>query len=76
MKKDVMILTGAGSAAERIKRRYRKTIRKHRKDRPAPYESPTEIEAGAGLKDDEQMRQLHKAYEEVRYGKMSADMVK
>lgn len=66
----------AGSAAERIKRRYRKTIRKHRKDRPAPYESPTEIEEGAGLKDDEQMRQLHKAYEEVRYGKMSADMVK
>ncbi len=66
----------AGSAAEKIKRRYRKMIRKHRKDRPAPYESPTEIEEGAGLKDDEQMQQLHKVYEEVRYGKMSADMVK
>lgn len=57
------------SAAEKIKRRYRKMIRKHRKDRPAPHESPAEIEEGAGLKDDEQMQQLHKAYEEVRYGK-------
>lgn len=59
----------ADSAAERIKRRYRKMIRKHRKDRPAPHESPIEIEEGAGLKDDEEMKQLHKAYEEVRYGK-------
>ncbi|MCM1257075.1 MAG: hypothetical protein NC307_04400 [Roseburia sp.] len=59
----------AGSETERIKRRYRKMIRKHRKDRPAPHESPAEIEEGAGLKDDEQMQQLHKAYEEVRYGK-------
>lgn len=66
----------AGSALEKIKRRYRKMIRKNRKDRPAPHESPTEIEEGAGLKDDEQMQQLHKEYEEVRYGKMSAYMVK
>lgn len=60
---------GAQSEAERIRRRYRRTIRKHRKDRPAPYESPTEIEAYAGLKDDEQMQVLHQQYEEVRYGK-------
>lgn len=59
----------AEGAAEKIRRRYRKTIRKHRKSSPAPYESPSEIEAGAGLKDDEEMQQLHKAYEEVRYGK-------
>ena len=56
------------SAAEKIKRRYRKMIRKHREDRPAPYESPAEIEEGAGLQDDEEMRELHRAYEEVRYG--------
>lgn len=56
------------SEAERIKRRYRKTIRKHRKDRPAPHESPTEIEECAGLKDDEEMHKLHKEYERVRYG--------
>lgn len=59
---------GADSAAQRIKRRYRKMIRKHRKDRPAPYESPAEIEEFAGLKEDEQMQQLHKEYEAVRYG--------
>lgn len=56
------------SAAERIKRRYRKMIRMHREDRPAPYESPAEIEEGAGLQDDEEMRELHRVYEEVRYG--------
>ena len=56
------------SNADKIKRRYRKMIRKHRKDRPAPYESPAEIEEGAGLQDDEEMRELHRVYEEVRYG--------
>lgn len=62
-------LSGAQSEAERIRRKYRKMIRKHRKERPAPYESPSEIEEYAGLKDDEQMRQLHGQYEKVRYGK-------
>ncbi len=61
---------GMESEAERIRRRYRKMIRKHRKERPAPYESPAEIEACAGLKDDEAMQQLHTAYEAVRYGKL------
>lgn len=56
------------SKADKIKRRYRKMIRMHRKDRPAPYESPAEIEEGAGLQDDEEMRELHRVYEEVRYG--------
>ena len=58
------------SEAERIRRRYRKMIRKHRKDRPAPYESPAEIEACAGLSDNEEMQRLHVEYEAVRYGKM------
>lgn len=61
--------SGAGSEAERIRRKYRRTIRKHRKERPAPYESPAEIEENAGLGKDEQMRELHRQYEEVRYGK-------
>lgn len=63
-------LRGVESEAERIRRRYRKMIRKHRKERPAPHESPAEIEEYAGLKNDGQMRQLHRQYEEVRYGKM------
>lgn len=58
----------ADSAAEKIKRRYRKMIRKHRKDKPAPFESPAEIEENAGLKDDEEMQELHRMYEGVRYG--------
>ncbi|MCM1267942.1 MAG: hypothetical protein NC302_08565 [Bacteroidales bacterium] len=57
------------SAAEKIRRRYRKMIRKHRKEKPAPHESPAEIEEAAGLRDDVGMRQLHEAYEEARYGK-------
>ncbi len=59
---------GIESEAERIRRKYRRTIRKHRKERPAPHESPAEIEEYAGLKNDEQMQQLHREYEEVRYG--------
>ena len=54
------------SEAERIRRRYRKMIRKHRKDRPAPYESPAEIEACAGLSDDEEMQRLHVEYRRMR----------
>ena len=61
---------GTESEAERIRRKYRRTIRKHRKERPAPYESPAEIEEYAGLKNDEQMLQLHREYERVRYGKI------
>lgn len=61
---------GVESEAERIRRRYRRVIRRHRKERPAPYESPTEIEEYAGLKNDEQMQQLHQEYEKVRYGKI------
>ncbi len=73
-KSDVRLLPGRShrgvdSDAEKIRRRYRKTIRKHRKDVPAPHEAPAEIEEQAGLKDDEQMQQLHRDYEKVRYGK-------
>lgn len=59
----------AESDAEKIRRRYRKTIRRHRKEMPAPHEAPAEIEEQAGLRDDEQMQQLHRDYEKVRYGK-------
>jgi hypothetical protein len=57
------------SEAWKIRRRYKKTIKKHRKDLPAPYESPVEIEENAGLKEDEEMKSLHGMYEAVRYGK-------
>lgn len=56
------------SEAERIRRTYRRTIRRHRKEIPAPYESPSELEKNAGLSEDEGMKQLHVKYEGVRYG--------
>lgn len=56
------------SEAERIRRTYRRTIRKHRKEIPAPYESPSELEKNAGLSEDEGMKLLHVKYEGVRYG--------
>ncbi len=59
---------GADSEAMRIRRLYKKTIKKNRKEIPAPYESPTELEKNAGLLGDEDMEKLHLAYEKVRYG--------
>lgn len=53
----------------KIKRLYKRTIRKHRKERPAAYESPAEIEEKAGLAKDAAMQALHGDYERVRYGK-------
>ncbi len=60
---------GTESEAQRIRRKYRRTIQKHRKERPAPHESPAEIEENAGLGNDDQMQHLHRQYEEVRYGR-------
>lgn len=54
---------------ERIRRDYRKAIRRHRKDRPAIYESPIEIETRAGISDSEEGRELHRHYELARYGR-------
>ena len=56
------------SEKERIRKEYRKTIRQHRKDRPAVYESPTEIEANAGIAGTEEGTALHMRYELARYG--------
>ena len=58
----------ADSEAARIRRTYKRTIKKHRKELPAPYESPTELEQNAGLYEDSEMKLLHEKYEYVRYG--------
>ncbi len=52
-----------------VRKKYRRMIRKHRKDRPAAYESPREIEEKAGLLQNGEMQKLHREYEAVRYGK-------
>lgn len=56
------------SERERIKKEYRRFIRRHRKERPARHETPTEIEKNAGIADDEECKALHKQYEIARYG--------
>ena len=56
---------------EKTRRRYRRFIRKHRKDRPAVYETPTEIEVAAGVADTEEGKELHKQYEQARYGSIN-----
>ena len=55
------------SERERIRREYRKVIRRHRKDRPAVYESPAEIEQNAGIAQTEDGMALHDRYETARY---------
>lgn len=57
------------SERERIRKEYRRTIRRHRKDRPAVYESPVEIEENAGIAGTEEGAALHERYELARYGK-------
>lgn len=56
------------SERERIRREYRRFIRRHRKERPAHYESPTEIEKNAGIVENEECREIHRQYELARYG--------
>ncbi|MCM1121481.1 MAG: hypothetical protein NC416_02750 [Eubacterium sp.] len=56
------------SERERIRKEYRKTIRRCRKDRPSPYETPLEIETNAGIADSEEGMELHRNYEWARYG--------
>ncbi len=60
---------GKVSEREKIRRHYRKVIRKHRKEKPYPYETPLEIETKAGIADSEEGKQLHVQYEKARYGK-------
>lgn len=56
------------SERERIRKEYRKFIRRYRKERPARHESPTEIERNAGIAESEESKELHKQYELARYG--------
>lgn len=54
---------------ERIRKQYRRFIRSHRKEQPAVYESPAEIEAKAGVAQSEEGKEFHAKYEYFRYGR-------
>lgn len=53
---------------EKIRREYRKTIRKYRREIPNPAETPYEIETNAGIEQNKDMQELHESYEAARYG--------
>lgn len=58
---------GKVSGDHKIRKAYRKFIRKHREDIPEVFETPHEIEVAAGVADTKEAKQLHEAYERVRY---------
>ena len=54
---------------EQIRRTYRRTIRRYRKDLPGRGETPSEIESAASLPQGFDMQALHDQYEKARYGR-------
>ena len=72
VKEDEQFFTGKGTwkrtEEDKVRRLYRKFIRKHRKELPAIYETPTEIELAAGVADTEEGKAIHEKYEQARYG--------
>ena len=59
------------SDSEKIRIKYKRFIKKYRKEVPASYETPAEIEMLAGVYDMEETKILHRQYEEARYSDMN-----
>ena len=53
---------------QKVRREYRRTIRKHRKTTPESWETPAVIEEKAGIDKTPQGQDLHVRYEKARYG--------
>ncbi len=53
---------------EKIRRRYKRTIKRKATEDIGPYLTPDEIEASVGLSEDPDMKDLHELYENARYG--------
>lgn len=58
---------GSLSVNQKIRRRYRKTIRKATKGQPNKWATPSELERDAALTNTAGMQALHDAYEKARY---------
>jgi hypothetical protein len=54
---------------QKIRRRYRKTIKKATKGKPNNWATPSELEAQANLTDSDDISALHDAYEKARYSR-------
>ena len=57
-----------GGEREDVRREYRRTVRRHRKEIPEAWEAPSEIEEKAGIAGTPAGQDLHRRYEEARYG--------
>lgn len=57
------------SPNKKIRRRYKKVITQRRKQRPAGWESPTELEAAADLSGIADGERFHRLYEKARYSR-------
>ena len=59
--------------SEKIRREYRRAIRRYRRGSPlpSPCETPTRIEEGTAFPEGYDVAGLHEAYERARYGKGS-----
>jgi hypothetical protein len=60
------------SEREQVRYQYRRFIKKHRKGKPAAYETPHEIETLAQVADSPEGIKMHALYEEARYGREPA----
>lgn len=58
-----------GSPGRRIRRLYKKTIRRKLPERPAGWEAPSELEEKAGLQAGEAAAAFHGLYEKARYSR-------
>lgn len=58
-----------GSPNQRIRRLYKKILKKRLPALPGGWETPEELEHEAQLEADEETRQLHELYERARYSK-------
>ena len=61
---------GALTERERVRRHYRRMIRRYRKknDLPLPGETPSRIEEGTDFPEGFDVKRLHETYEKARYG--------
>ena len=69
LKRKSASFSAASSVNLRIRKYYKKTLRKALKNSPKGSETPLELESAAGLPENEARQLLHSCYEKARYSK-------
>lgn len=60
-------MSNRNSARQKIRKTYKKVIRRSLKGNPAGWETPEELEEKAGFQEQETAKQIHEIYEKARY---------